>query len=93
MRTSKDTSVSSQLLVGLGILADDERYMKRALKSVNRLVAEKQKEEEKEEPCCFSIDELNDILDRGVESIENGEYIDSTEMFAKIKRDLPYLCE
>lgn len=94
MKQATTSDVSREILLGLGYLAQDERYMQRALKSVNRLVAEKRKEEKNEEPCCFSTEELNRIVEESLDSIANGyEGIPSNVVFAELKKEFPYLCE
>lgn len=74
-------------------MADDERYMKRALKSVNRLVAEKQKEEYSEDSCCLTIEELEAVVEEGRAEIEHGGGIPSKDVYAEMKKKYPFLCK
>jgi len=92
MRTKSDSNINSQLLFGLGLLADDERYMKRALKSVKRLVAEKQKAEYSHAPGYLTTEEASAILDESVREVERGKYVTSDKVFAKMVEKYPFLC-
>lgn len=70
---------------------EDKELLKKALKSIKRLIAQKEKAtENKEEECRpYTMEELNARIDEG----EEGEGIPSHKVFSEIERRYPWLCK
>lgn len=47
----------------------------------------------KKEPCQYSLEEIDKILDEGEIAMENGEGLSSDEVFESIEKKYPYLCK
>lgn len=97
METNKQsiftTDVGRKFLADLNYLFEDERYMRRTLKSVDQLVAEKRKETA-QEPGLYTLEELDALLDRSEKEIEDGDLgVPSSEVFAELEKEFPYLCK
>lgn len=70
---------------------EDKELLKKALKSIKRLIAQKEKAiENKEEECRpYTMEELNARIDEA----EEGEGIPSHKVFSEIERKYPWLCK
>lgn len=70
---------------------EDKELLKKALKSIKRLIAQKEKTtENKEEECRpYTMEELNARIDEA----EEGEGIPSHKVFSEIERKYPWLCK